>query len=119
MARRFEPYQPPASGIVRAAGPGDRSRAVDLPLLLAALRPAWHATARCKDPEFVGVEFFPGRGESAEPAKQVCTKCTSLAACREWALDQDPTSLLGVWGGMSKRERQRLTGSRSEPADAA
>jgi WhiB family redox-sensing transcriptional regulator len=116
---RHERYTIPADGYVRAAGHGDRSRAVDVEQFLAALRPAWHRYALCKTPAAAGVNFFPGRGESAEPAKAVCTECTAQPACLAWALAQDQRTLMGVWGGTSQRERQRR-GSRSEPdADAA
>ena len=50
--------------------------------------------------------FFPGRGQSVEPAKAVCRACPVLAQCREYALGI--SDLKGIWGGLAEDERQRL-----------
>jgi WhiB family redox-sensing transcriptional regulator len=50
--------------------------------------------------------FFPGRGESSAPAKQVCAGCPVSEECLEWALASGEK--FGVWGGKSERERRRL-----------
>ncbi len=48
-------------------------------------RPAWHTTGACRRPEHTGVNFFPGRGESAAPAKAVWPchprACASCRRC--------------------------------------
>lgn len=66
----------------------------------------------------VGIElFFPGKGESATPAKRVCRACPVQERCLEWALsvpvwmDQD-----GVYGGLSPRQRRTLRAQRREAA---
>ena len=51
-------------------------------------------------------DFFPGRGESTEPARQVCRSCPAAEACLTHALAT--TEKFGVWGGLSERERRRL-----------
>jgi len=65
-------------------------------------RPAFHYDALCR--EYRHVEFHPGRGQSADPALQVCGRCLVRAECLEWAM-ADP-SLLGVLGGTSYRTRR-------------
>ena len=49
--------------------------------------------------------FFPGRGQSVEPAKAVCRACPVVAQCREYALGI--ADLKGIWGGLAEEERQR------------
>ena len=50
--------------------------------------------------------FFPGRGESTEPAKQVCAGCPVRGECLEHALAKGER--FGVWGGLSERERRAI-----------
>jgi WhiB family redox-sensing transcriptional regulator len=50
--------------------------------------------------------FFPDRGESLEPAKQVCAECVVRDECLEHALANGER--FGVWGGTSERERRRI-----------
>lgn len=68
-------------------------------------RPAgWRDLALCAqtDPEL----FFPDRGGTSAPAKQVCARCPVRAECLQDALDRGER--FGVWGGMSERERRNL-----------
>lgn len=74
-------------------------------------RPAWHQQAACA--EYPKEMFFPGRGESAEPARAVCAGCAVFDQCRAWTLTQDTTRLQGVWAGRlfspgltARRQRQ-------------
>lgn len=53
------------------------------------------------DPEV----FFPEKSEPAAPAKKVCRRCPVLRSCRDYALDRP--ELVGVWGGMTAKERER------------
>jgi len=64
--------------------------------------PHWRDLALCA--EIDPAIFFPEKGESAKPAKAVCAVCPSRLPCREYALGRDE---LGVWGGMSRIERER------------
>ena len=56
--------------------------------------------------------FFPDSGHGAlaktNQAKRICASCLLLRTCREWALDQPPHLLHGVWGGTT--HAQRLAG---------
>jgi hypothetical protein len=64
----------------------------------------WQQRAACRetDPE----DFFPLKGESVEPAKQVCWgMCPVREECLDFALDNDERH--GVWGGLSERERRK------------
>jgi hypothetical protein len=50
--------------------------------------------------------FFPGRGESAEPARQVCGACPVRQPCLDYAISNAITH--GIWGGLIERERRAL-----------
>ena len=65
---------------------------------------AWQEQALCAqtDPE----AFFPEKGGSTREAKRICVGCEVKQECLEYALMQDER--LGIWGGLSARERRRL-----------
>lgn len=65
----------------------------------------WADDALCRqtDPE----AFFPEKGGSTRQAKRICYSCYAIADCREWALARREPH--GVWGGLSERDRHRLT----------
>lgn len=74
--------------------------------------PDWRERALCRE---VGMElFFPVKGESNRPAKSICARCVVVAECLEDALRSGMN--FGVWGGMSVRERQRLSAARDREA---
>jgi WhiB family transcriptional regulator, redox-sensing transcriptional regulator len=50
--------------------------------------------------------FFPERGQTAEPARQVCAACPVRQPCLEYALSNRITH--GIWGGLTERERRPL-----------
>ena len=50
--------------------------------------------------------FFPGRGESAGPARQVCAACPVRQPCLDYAITN--RIAYGVWGGLTERERRAL-----------
>ncbi|MFD3717226.1 WhiB family transcriptional regulator [Streptomyces sp. NPDC058674] len=77
--------------------------------------PAWIADGICAqtDPE----EFFPDKGGSTTAAKQVCFACTVRRDCLNYALANNEPA--GVWGGLSHRERQRLTARTATPLRGA
>ena len=50
--------------------------------------------------------FFPERGESAEPARQVCAACPVRQPCLDYAISNRITH--GIWGGLTERERRAL-----------
>lgn len=69
---------------------------------------SWMADAACRgmDPEL----FFPERGEDTRTARQVCFSCSVRSHCLDYALDNKEG--YGVWGGLSVRGRETLTGRR-------
>jgi hypothetical protein len=50
--------------------------------------------------------FFPGRGESAGPARQICASCPVRRPCLDYAISHGITS--GIWGGLADRDRRPL-----------
>lgn len=73
----------------------------------------FRAAGACRgcDPEL----FFPTRGESTKEAKAVCADCPVMDACRAWAI---PNEKVGIWGGLSERERRRVRSERHHTAMA-
>lgn len=67
-------------------------------------RPDWQRYGACNgmDTEV----FFPVRGESAAAAKEICACCGPRLACLHAALDNP--EVVGIWGGTTGRERQRM-----------
>jgi WhiB family redox-sensing transcriptional regulator len=67
----------------------------------------WHHIARCVtlglEPSF----FFPPQGVPAGAAKAICVQCEVRATCLEYAMAHGDK--FGIWGGMSARDRKRLT----------
>lgn len=66
---------------------------------------AWQAYAACLDS---GINFYPGQGESSEPAKAVCQGCPVRRRCLEEGLMES----YGIWGGESERSRRRIRKAR-------
>jgi hypothetical protein len=64
----------------------------------------WRQLAACHGVD-LGV-FFPERGETAGPARQVCAACPVREPCLEYALSNRITH--GIWGGLTERERRPL-----------
>ena len=73
-------------------------------LLEAYSQPAWAKDALCREhPE---MSFFPGHGESYEPARGVCARCIVRSNCLSYALSVP--GIDGVWAGTSKQQRKHL-----------
>ncbi len=68
-----------------------------------AVRQHWVSKGRCVsiDPDALFV-----RGAAQQHAKVVCQKCPVIAECLADALDN--RTELGVWGGMTERERRAM-----------
>ena len=72
-------------------------------------RHQWLDRAAC-----IGIDvdvFFPlgqeTRSSSKDSqAKQICTTCPVLPACRDWSLDVAPE--FGIFGGLTPEERRRI-----------
>lgn len=50
--------------------------------------------------------FFPAKGVSAQQAKMICAECPVFQQCARFALEDH--GLIGVWGGMTEGERDRI-----------
>ena len=78
-----------------------RHRTLAAPARFAA---RWRELAACRGLD-LGV-FFPERGESAEPARQVCAACPVRQPCLDYAMTNRISH--GIWGGLTERERRAL-----------
>lgn len=65
----------------------------------------WREKSLCAqtDPE----AFHPEKGGSTREAKKVCLSCEVREECLQWALDNNER--YGIWGGLSERERRKLS----------
>lgn len=82
-------------------------------------KPDWYDEARCMGKPimvFYGEEEDQQERGSHRPyllpseveqAKNVCGSCPVRAQCLEYALDNDER--YGIWGGMTSKERRKLT----------
>ena len=50
--------------------------------------------------------FYPGRGETAGPARQACAQCPVRQQCLEFAVSN--RIIYGIWGGLTGPERRAL-----------
>jgi WhiB family redox-sensing transcriptional regulator len=93
------------------AGAGGRARTVTArpPRHRSLVAPArfaarWRELAACRGTDLE--VFFPERGESAGPARQVCAACPVRQPCLDYAITNQITH--GIWGGLTERERRAL-----------
>jgi len=84
---------------VTAARPRPR-----IPAAPARFAARWQARAACRGARIE--VFFPGRGEAAGPARQVCARCSVCQRCLEFAVSNRIVS--GIWGGLTGPERRAL-----------
>ena len=64
----------------------------------------WRYRAACRGAELE--VFFPGRGQSAEHARQICASCPVSELCLDYALRHGIVH--GIWGGLTERDRRAL-----------
>jgi len=64
----------------------------------------WRELAACRGTDLE--VFFPGRGETAGPARQVCAACPVRQPCLDYAISNRITH--GIWGGLTERERRAM-----------
>jgi WhiB family redox-sensing transcriptional regulator len=64
----------------------------------------WRRQAACRGTNLD--LFYPERGQTAEPARQVCAACPVRQPCLDYAVSNRITH--GIWGGMTERERRPL-----------
>jgi WhiB family redox-sensing transcriptional regulator len=84
---------------VTAAQPRHRTPALPVPALAG-----WRYRAACRGTDLQ--VFFPGRGESAEPARRICAECPVRQPCLDYAISHAVTH--GIWGGLTERDRRPL-----------
>jgi WhiB family transcriptional regulator, redox-sensing transcriptional regulator len=84
---------------VTVGQPRHRTSALPAPALAG-----WRYRAACRGTDLN--VFFPGRGESAEPARQICAGCPVRQPCLDYALSRGITN--GIWGGLTERDRRPL-----------
>jgi hypothetical protein len=79
----------------------ERHTAVDI---RAWTGPNFREQAVCTeaDPE----AFFPDKGISAKPAKDLCKRCPAIVECLDWAMEHNEQ--FGVWAGTTPDERKAL-----------
>jgi len=66
---------------------------------------SWQTEASCR-----GVDaelFFPATEDEGVPAKAICETCPVRLACLAFALERNEK--FGVWGGLTEKERARLS----------
>jgi WhiB family redox-sensing transcriptional regulator len=78
-----------------------RHRSLAVPARFAA---RWRELAACRGTDLE--VFFPGRGDSAGPARRVCAACPVRQPCLDYAITN--RIAYGVWGGLTERERRAL-----------
>jgi WhiB family redox-sensing transcriptional regulator len=64
----------------------------------------WRELAACRGADLN--LFFPGRGETAGPARQACAQCPVRQQCLEYAVSN--RIVCGIWGGLTGPERRAL-----------
>jgi WhiB family redox-sensing transcriptional regulator len=57
--------------------------------------------------------WFPERGDPTEQAKIICHTCPVRLDCLNYALNIP--SLVGIWGGMSGKERRQIRSKPTKP----
>ena len=70
----------------------------------------WRSRAACRGADLT--VFFPGRGESAEPARRICASCPVRQECLAFALSHGEVH--GIWGGLTVRDRRALRTRRGD-----
>jgi len=84
----------------------------------ASMGRAWWRDAACRG--IHETHFIPpstrekerDRKAREKTAKRICAGCPVLDACREYAFRVDER--LGIWGGLTERERAQVTESRRQ-----
>lgn len=54
--------------------------------------------------------FFPEKGHQPDAAKRMCHHCPVRPQCAEYAIRDE--TLVGVWGGLTTRERRNIRAER-------
>lgn len=83
--------------------------------LVLPAQPEWVRDALCAqtDPDL----FFPDKGGTTKPAKQICARCPVAEQCLADALERHDR--YGIWGGLSERDRRRIINNRRKEGKPA
>jgi WhiB family redox-sensing transcriptional regulator len=79
--------------------------------LFASWIPSWHDEALCRESDDMAT-WFPTRGQSNQPALDICGRCPVRGECLNEALD-DPASDHGVRGGATAAARKTMRKNRN------
>lgn len=86
----------------------------------------WRRDAACAVPDIDPDIFFPDpefhpkdeRQAMAAEARTICASCPVKSDCLEWALNNLPLTVQGIYAGTSYGQRKRMVRSRTERVDA-
>lgn len=67
---------------------------------------------RQADPE----EWFPEQGNNGLAAKRMCFSCPARLECQNWALANPQLAAEGIWGGMTRSERNAVRRNQTRQA---
>lgn len=85
---------------------------------LAVAPGRWASTGICGAAEAEGIDYFASPSRVG-PAKARCLSCPVLAQCIDYALRTPDGAALGVWGGLSLKERDAVRSDARRDAYAA
>lgn len=72
----------------------------------------WRAEAICASGDIETAVFFSDMKSSIETAKEICASCAVRSDCLEYAMSAGEK--FGVWGGLTVKERRRLSRYRAQ-----
>jgi WhiB family redox-sensing transcriptional regulator len=81
--------------------------------LFASWLPDWHDEALCRESDDMA-PWFPTRGQSNQPALDICGRCPVRNECLTEAI-ADPTLDHGVRGGATANDRKTMRRNRQSP----
>ena len=99
------PPSPPSGGRGSPRPHGDRPPAASPQPSYASPGPGRLALPGCVPRRRPG-GVLPGRGQSAEHARQICASCPVRELCLDYALRHGIVH--GIWGGLTERNRRAL-----------
>jgi superfamily II DNA or RNA helicase len=113
---RIKKLQAAIARIKRAEIPTrNLSQSITYNNFVSELRPEWTYDAAChhtnilkrvKKRKDIEPGFFPKRGQSTKPVKNLCATCPVAVKCLDFSIETGIKH--GVWGGQSERERRAL-----------
>jgi hypothetical protein len=68
--------------------------------------PLWMRDALCREPDYQHLPWVPTQGEDTFVTRAVCARCAVRDECRDAGIEGDEQ---GIWGGLTGRDRKRLS----------